>query len=340
MERIVYERQLRRFQLQEQQTFREELEIRASQRPPSQHGTSVRPSTASTQQPQPQPQPQPQQRPSTAPSEVSAASGRSGVPTLKGMAAFGGLQLHQDQGNQWPVATAALAPTGARPIYGVHVEYPPDYDFNIGGTGLHGWGGADDRTKLHGSQGGVGAAARGEGSAKAKESSVQSIQAPTRTPAHASRSDIGPQSAHEVFQPASVLAGRQFQAAFDYTTMLTKDEWVKATARRDTTRAKIGRCAHARPSANRALVLGWLQLKTLVTTGTNAHTMAQRGRSRGPTSTSGHRHTMMRKLHARRLTWRRSGLSFKACARTANTLSRIVCATVQVLPVRLLGTTP
>jgi len=99
MERIVYERQLRRFRLQEQQTFREELEIRASQRPPSQHGvpqsggsdpsfsrpstaaTLVRPSPASTQQPQPlsqqpqQPQPQqPQQRPSTAPSEVSASA--------------------------------------------------------------------------------------------------------------------------------------------------------------------------------------------------------------------------------------------------------------------------
>jgi hypothetical protein len=286
MERIVYERQLRRFRLQEQQTFREELEIRASQRPPSQHGmpqsggsdpsfsrpstaaTLVRPSPASTQQPQPlsqqpqQPQPQqPQQRPSTAPSEVSAASGRSGVPTLKGMAAFGGLQLDQDQGNQLPVASLALAPTGARPIYGVHVEYPPDYDFNIGGTGLHGWGDAGGRTILHGSQGGVGVAARGKGSAKAKESSVQSIQAPTKTPAHASRSDFGPQSASEVVQPASVLPGRQFQANFDYTTMLTKDQWIKATARRDTTRAKIGRCVHARPSAIRALVLGWLELK-------------------------------------------------------------------------------
>ena len=40
----------------------------------------------------------------------------------------------------------------------------------------------------------------------------------------------------EVARPASAMPGRPFQA-FAYTTMLTEDEWVKATARRENTRA-------------------------------------------------------------------------------------------------------
>ena len=40
----------------------------------------------------------------------------------------------------------------------------------------------------------------------------------------------------EVARPASAMPGRPFQA-FAYTTMLTEDEWVRATARRENTRA-------------------------------------------------------------------------------------------------------
>ena len=100
-------------------------------------------------------------------------------------------------------------------MYGVYVEYPPDYDFNIGGTGLHGWGVAADAAKEAGEQQRGASAARTDSHATAsagghaRSRSSRSLQAPTDQ--MLSHSAFEPKSASEVVQPAFMLAGRPFQ---------------------------------------------------------------------------------------------------------------------------------
>jgi len=61
---------------------------------------------------------------------------KAGVPKLTGIAAFDGDAQPASDRDDALQAPVEHAEGQRRPMYGVHVEYPPDYDFNLGGTGL------------------------------------------------------------------------------------------------------------------------------------------------------------------------------------------------------------
>ena len=168
-------------------------EVRSSQRPSSQYGLSQdgesealgsrpgtasatsrsRPSTAVSKggnlqselvQPGPERQP-PRSRPSTAPTEQGGgSSGKAGVPRLTGLAAFDASGLPPSEREREGDGQSRQGHAGAqgpRAMYGVHVEYPPDYDFNVGGTGLEPpdalagwrWGGGGQEDAATGARG-------------------------------------------------------------------------------------------------------------------------------------------------------------------------------------------
>ena len=145
LEKVAYERNVRRFRLTEQVKAREVLEVRASQRPATaeyraaqqgefgQDDAAFPEGMASGTRPTAQ-----ESRPATAHAASKAWQAQQAVedaaPTGPGdgeheenpaaAAHLSSMALHDDAGG------------GPCPVYGVHIDYPVEYDFNAMGSGL------------------------------------------------------------------------------------------------------------------------------------------------------------------------------------------------------------